>query len=200
MGKSEPARGRSREVARLESPPADRQAILDAAHRVLLRTGTKGLKLDAVAREARVDVSTVVTNFGSRHGLIEALMDRLYAAPSADLAAGTARLPSVEERWRAYLKQVRRLHDDREATEAYFDLAAVALRDPELGARLGRLNARTVRGFREVIGAGPDALAELILATVDGIELRRALAGDDYPIDAVLALLDRIALTEYLRH
>jgi AcrR family transcriptional regulator len=197
MGKSEPARGRSREVAR---PSNDREAILDAAHQVLLRTGAKGLKLDAVAREARLDVSTVVKHFGSRHRLIEELMDRLYAAPAAGLAADTARLPSVEERWRAYLKQVRRMHDDREATEAYFDLATVALRDPSLRARLGRLNARTVRGFREVIGAGDDAMAELILAAVDGIELRRALAGDDYPIDAVLGLLDRVALTEYLRH
>lgn len=200
MAKSEPTRGRPAEVARHPSAPADRAAVLDAAHRVLLRTGTKGLKLDAVAREARVDVSAVVGHFGSRHALLEALMDHLYAAPAAGLAAGTARLPAVEERWRAYLRQVRRMQDDREATEAYFDLAAVALRDPALRERLGRLNARTVRGFREVIGAGPEALAELILAAVDGIELRRALAGDDYPIEAVLQLLDRMALTEYLRH
>jgi AcrR family transcriptional regulator len=191
MGKSE--------TARLDRPPADRGAILEAAHQVLLHTGAKGLKLDAVARAARVDVSTVLGHFGSRQGLIEALMDRLYAAPAAGLAADTASLPAVEERWRAYLKQVRRMHGDREATEAYFDLAVLALRDPELRARLGRLNTKTVRGFREVIGAGPPALAELILAAVDGIELRRALAGDDYPIDAVLALLDRMALTEYLR-
>src|SRR5262245_47776015 len=91
-------RGRPREVMRRgpgeglpqghrpADDPSTTRAILDAAHRVLLRAGTKGLTLVVVAREAHVDVTTVSHHFGSRHGLIEALMDRLYADPSADFA------------------------------------------------------------------------------------------------------------------
>jgi AcrR family transcriptional regulator len=196
-------RGRAREVVRRlpgdgippASRTADRRAILDAAHRVLLRAGTKGLTRVTVAREARVDAGTVAQHFGSRQRLIEALVDRLYADPLGDFAEATATLPSAAERWPAYLRQVRRMQADREATQAYFDVAALALRDPDLRARLGRHNADVASAFRAVLGAG--ALAELVLAAVDGIELRRALAGDDYPFDQVLELLDRMVRAEF---
>ncbi|GIM91174.1 TetR/AcrR family transcriptional regulator [Paractinoplanes toevensis] len=182
---------------RLPHRAADDRAILDAAHQVLLRSGTKGLTLNAVAREARTDVSAVAARFGSRKGLIEALMDRLYADPAAGFAEATASLPSLDDRWRAYLRQVRRNHADREATDAYFDLVALALRDPALSARLGRLNKAAARMFGEVLGTDSAVLAELLVAAVDGIELRRALAGDDYPAEEVLQLLEQMALTEF---
>ncbi|GAA2615530.1 TetR/AcrR family transcriptional regulator [Paractinoplanes durhamensis] len=190
-------RGRSREVAGRSPGESAERTILAAAHRLLLRAGTKGLSLTAVAKEARVDVSAVTGRFGSRQGLIEALMDELYADPAAGLAEVTASLPSLDERWRAYLSQVRRNHADHEATEAYFDLVAVALRDPALRARLGRHNKAAARTFGEVLGTDSAALAELLVAAVDGIELHRALAGDDYPAEEVLSLLERMARTEF---
>ncbi|MEV6343803.1 TetR/AcrR family transcriptional regulator [Actinoplanes sp. NPDC051851] len=196
-------RGRPREVIRRapgdgkplghrpgDDPPTTR-AILDAAHRVLLRAGTKGLTLVAVAREAHVDVTTVSYHFGTRHGLIEALMDRLYATPSADFAEAAAAMTGPRERWHAYLEQVRRMYADGDDTGAYFEIAVLALRDPALRARLARLNTGTVRVFSEAIGGDLDrARAELIFAAVDGIELHRAIAGDDYPTEAVLRLLE----------
>jgi len=174
---------------------ADRRAILDAAHRVLLDGGTGGLTLAAVAREAQVGTPALTRLFGGRRGLIEALLDRLYADPAGDLGKVTAARPA-RERWRAYLTQVRQAHADRAATRAYFDLAALALRDPALGARLGKLDGEATRALGSVLGAGPDALAALVLAAVDGIELHRALAGDDYPADHVLDLLERLVLPE----
>ncbi|WP_424638028.1 TetR/AcrR family transcriptional regulator [Embleya sp. AB8] len=204
-------RGRPREVFRrpagegtpLDRRPADYQpttrAILAAAHRVLLRAGTPGLTLVAVAREAHVDVTTVSYHFGTRHGLIEALMDMLYADPVADFAerAGAAATPG--ERRRAYLESVARMCADGDATRAYFAITALALADDALRARLARLNAWTVETFtRAVTGDGAGAsresrvLAELVFAAVDGIELHHAIGGADYPLDEVLALLARL--------
>ncbi|MER6127215.1 TetR/AcrR family transcriptional regulator [Streptomyces sp. NPDC001795] len=135
--------------------------ILDAAHRVLVRSGTKGLTLVAVAREAHVDVITVSYHFGTRHGLIEALMDRLYSEPIADFADNAQHLPDPQQRWHAHLQSVRRMYQDRDATLAYFEIAALALRDPALRLRLARLNDWTVDAFTEAIGrdAGPSAAA-----------------------------------------
>jgi AcrR family transcriptional regulator len=182
---------------RADEQPTTR-AILDAAHRVLLRSGTKGLTLVAVAREAHVDVTTVSYHFGTRLGLIQALVDRLYTDESADFADAAAGLPEAEDRWRAYLRHVRSMYANREATVAYFDIAALALRDPALGARLARLNAGTIRAFDEAIGGSATdesrPLAELVFAAIDGIELHRALATDDYPVDAVLELLEQLVI------
>ncbi|MFJ7496131.1 TetR/AcrR family transcriptional regulator [Streptomyces sp. NPDC097727] len=202
-------RGRPTEIVRrpsgqgapLSHRPSDDQptsaAILDAAQYVLLREGTKGLTLVAVARHAHVDVTTVSYHFGTRAGLIEALMDRLYADPTADFAERASTLDDPASRFRTYLQGVRRMYEDRTATQAYFEIATLALRDPALRVRLGRLLTWTVAAFSEAIAAQPDALpplplAELVYAAVDGIEMHHALVGDSYPTDAVLDLLETL--------
>ncbi|HEU5429776.1 MAG TPA: TetR/AcrR family transcriptional regulator [Actinocrinis sp.] len=203
-------RGRPREVVRrtpgkgmplgyraADYPPTTR-AILDAAHRVLLRDGVRGLTMVAVAREAHVDVTTVSYHFSTRNGLIEALMDRLYADNAADFAAAARNLTEPQDRWHSYLQSVRQMYDDHDATRAYFDIAALALRDPALRLRLARLNSWTIDTFIDAIGVEPDpgirALAELVFAAIDGVELHHALAGDDYPLAEVLGALETLML------
>jgi AcrR family transcriptional regulator len=152
----------------------------------------------AVAREAHVDVTTVSYHFSARNGLIEALMDRLYADNAADFAAAARELAEPQDRWHSYLQSVRQMYDDHDATRAYFDIAALALRDPARRLRLARLNGWTIDTFIDAIGVDPDpgtrALAELVFAAIDGIELHHALAGDDYPLDAVLGALETLML------
>lgn len=206
-------RGRPREIVRrpsgqgapLEHRPSEEQhtsaAILDAAQHVLLHDGAKGLTLVAVARKAHVDVTTVSYHFGTRAGLIEALMDRLYAEPVADFAQEAQALDDPAARFRAYLQSVRRMYEDTAATRAYFELAALALREPEVRARLGRLHQWTISAFSEVISletrVSARIAAELVYAAIDGIELHHALVGDDYPIGEVLALLET-AVTSFM--
>ncbi|WP_328842768.1 TetR/AcrR family transcriptional regulator [Streptomyces sp. NBC_00258] len=206
-------RGRPREVVRRpsgqgsplqqrrEDYPGTTRAILEAAHRVLLRHGTGGLTLVAVAREAHVDVTTVSYHFGTRHGLIENLMDLLYSDTVADLAENVSHLDSGYDRWHAYMATVSRMCQDREAARAYFDITALALRDDALRIRLARLNVWTIGAFAQLLQAPdlPDlsddqvkVLGELIFAAVDGINLHHALAGSDYPLDDVLTLLERV--------
>ncbi len=56
--------------------------ILDATERVILRLGTGGLSIDAVAKEAGVSKSRVVYDHKSKSGLLAALMDRHHARKS----------------------------------------------------------------------------------------------------------------------
>ncbi len=70
----------------------DQQVILDAAERVVARDGAANLTLDAVAREAGVGKATVIYDFKTKQALIEAVVDRSFAADNARHAALEAEL------------------------------------------------------------------------------------------------------------
>jgi AcrR family transcriptional regulator len=202
-------RGRPREVERrrpgvgapLSKGPADypqtTRAILDAALRVVLSRGAQGLTLVAVAREAHVDVTTVSYHFGTRAGLIEGLMDHLYRGLVAEWVEQLQHLQSIEERVDAYFQSIRSMYADRDASQAYFEIVTLAMRDPALRARLARLNQWIVESYIEAM-LGPETpgrriLGELTFAVVDGIDLHRAIGTDvDYPFEAVLELYERL--------
>lgn len=202
-------RGRPREVVRrqpgvgapLSKGPADypptTRAILDAAHRVVLKRGAQGLTLVAVAREAHVDVTTVSYHFGTRAGLIEGLMDHLYRGIVAEWVEELQHLESIEERVDAYFRSIRSMYAEPESSQAYFEIVTLAMRDPALRARLARLNQWIVESYIEAM-LGPATpgrrfLAELTFAVVDGIDLHRAIGTDaDYPVEAVLQLYERL--------
>ena len=50
--------------------------VLDAAERVVLKSGSSGLSIDAVAKEAGISKSQVVYDHKTKSGLLEALVDR----------------------------------------------------------------------------------------------------------------------------
>ncbi len=69
-----------------------REALLDAAARILERDGYDGLSTNAVAREAGASVGTVYEYFSDKQSLIEALLtrhgERLTGAIEGALASG----------------------------------------------------------------------------------------------------------------
>jgi AcrR family transcriptional regulator len=78
---------RSAEVARAR--------ILAAAERELMRVGPEGLRLTELARELRVSHPAILHHFGSREGLVAAVVQQAMRSLSADLleaitAAGDA--------------------------------------------------------------------------------------------------------------
>ena len=152
----------------------------------------------AVAREAHVDVTTVSYHFGTRIGLIESLMDRLYREPVAAFVESLQDLPSERDRVRAYFDCVRTMYVDRDASRVYFEIVTLALGHPALRARLGQLNQWIVSAFTEAIhdDLSPEKrlAADLTFAVIDGIDLHRALADDDHPVEDILGLYERLVL------
>ncbi|BCP52112.1 TetR family transcriptional regulator [Kaistia sp. 32K] len=61
-------------------PTIDREALLDAADRVIATTGVINLTIDAVAREAGVSKGGVLYSFGTKDALIEAMLERAEAS------------------------------------------------------------------------------------------------------------------------
>ncbi len=70
-----------------------RAAILDAAEHQLVAAGPAALRLQQVAEEVGVSHTTVLHHFGSREGLLEAVVDRAIAALHADLVDAIGRAP-----------------------------------------------------------------------------------------------------------
>jgi AcrR family transcriptional regulator len=75
-----PRRRRSAEEAR--------KRILEAAERELMRVGPEGLRLTDLARELRVSHPAILHHFGSREGLVAAVVQQTMSKLSDDLIEG----------------------------------------------------------------------------------------------------------------
>jgi AcrR family transcriptional regulator len=76
------ARPERRDAAR------NRELLLDAAHRLVERCGVPAVTMDAVAAEAGVGKGTVFRRYGSRAGLMAALLDDSEARWQAQVISG----------------------------------------------------------------------------------------------------------------
>jgi AcrR family transcriptional regulator len=65
----------------------DREAMLDAAERVVLRDGAAKLSLDAVATEAGISKASVLYDYKTKQALIRALVERRVAAETARMGS-----------------------------------------------------------------------------------------------------------------
>ena len=71
----------------------DRDAMLDAAERVVVRDGAAKLSLDAVATEAGISKASVLYDYKTKHALIRALVERRVAAETARIGQLIADAP-----------------------------------------------------------------------------------------------------------
>lgn len=165
---------------------ATRELILDAAAAVLGGEGYAAASTRAVAEAAGVPLSSVHYHFGSKGGLLAAVLERenarLLARQQALFASGL----SLAQKWRVACEYL-----DEDVDSGYvrilWELWAAGLADPELAARWRSATA----GWRDLIGrlltdwaeAGgirlplaPRSLAALIANLFQGAEVE-ILAG-----------------------
>ncbi|WP_018182806.1 TetR/AcrR family transcriptional regulator [Kaistia granuli] len=138
-------------------PTIDREALLDAADRVIAKVGVINLTIDAVAREAGVSKGGVLYSFGTKDALIEAMLQRAgasYEGLVADYMAGRGDEPFV-------------------AASAHID--ASHREDRMAGARASALLASLVRSpdyQGEIQGSYKELFGKIDTGTAEG---RRAL-------------------------
>jgi AcrR family transcriptional regulator len=75
----------------------DREAILDAAERVVSRDGAVRLTLEAVAAEAKISKASVLYDYKSKQMLIRAVIERRVAAENARIQEYIDRLGPVAD-------------------------------------------------------------------------------------------------------
>jgi AcrR family transcriptional regulator len=178
------------------------RAILRAARTLVLARGARALTLGAVADEAHVDVTTVTYHFGTRGGLLEALVASLYDEPVAAFVSEAQACSSPAERAQALFRALRQEVADEEGARVYVAVVSEGLRDERVRRRLAGLNGWTVRAFAEAVyGDAAEemlrdeqtlAAMQLTAAAVDGIELHHMLDPDGFKLDAVFELLERL--------
>jgi AcrR family transcriptional regulator len=128
---------------------ATSEVILDAARTRLLADGYAGLSTRKVAKEAGVPLSQVHYHFGSKGGMVLALLE---AENRRRLARQTAMYAADEPLWRRYERACDYLEDDLESgyVRVLQEMIAAGWSTPQIGA-----------GTREMLHGWYDLLDEV---------------------------------------
>ena len=127
------------ETAKTSSRSAAEGALLDAAERLLVDVGYAGITTRRLAEEAGVNHGLVHYYFGSNENLLVRALERFTAGlidRQRELYA--ADVPFVEK-WRTAMRYL--VSEDVTYEKIWLELQALAWNNPDLRARLARVNA-----------------------------------------------------------
>lgn len=180
---------------------ADRKAetherLLDAAAALFARNGFDGVSTDAVAEAADRTSGALYAHFGSKEGLLLALLGRWEQETAT--AMGTAMDAEDDPRgrvralWETFARSGREGGPDGLLLE--HELWLYAARHPEVAERVARryaaARATTARSFATWAGHGgtdsgadPTTTATLVMALLLGLEMQRRLEPEAVPDD-----------------
>jgi AcrR family transcriptional regulator len=170
-----------------------RDALLDAAIRIVSRDGVGSLTYRAVAAEAEVSHTLVAYHFSSLASLVAEALGR-ETAQSITKTQLSAPLRSIED----FAKSLPdALDSDPNSAAFQYEVVLAARHDPELSAAVRDLWASYLSAVRDGLqDAGllmSDALARLVFAALDGLVLHYLTFGnsDDVrdSLDELRALL-----------
>jgi AcrR family transcriptional regulator len=185
------------------APTAKR--ILDAGVRVLDREGFVGLTFERIARESGENGALIRYHFGSKAGLIRALVDAVLFSQARGLIQSLAPLKPGKERREALLCRRRNVAVDQAVYRRMFEVTPYALRNPELRANYRDLFRWYRRLNSWVYGpehpseketAALEPLALLMSAILNGVALQ-VQADPELDVRPALDLWERF-VTEYL--
>jgi AcrR family transcriptional regulator len=164
-----------------------RGRLLSAAAALFAEHGVDGVSVDAVADAAGRTSGAVYAHFGSKQGMLVALLDEWRHSLVTVITGAFEETADLGQRLLAVADTmiVNPSDDTRRLLALERELARLAGRDPSIAAvlreRAGEAQLRMSRGFRAWMDAGlvppgdPDALAAAFRALVIGIELQQRL-------------------------
>lgn len=175
-------------------PPTAR-GILDAARSLLVERGYRGLTFDAIAAESGSNKSMIRYYFGSKDGLIAALVDDLTHDSAVELLEIAKKAQGAEDALTAHLQATRKLMEDP-SFKSLFDIVPEAMRRgyvrESLASLYGWYREIEAECFRNTTPKGnPDlrVLASLHMAVIDGLALQLALDEKSVDLDACWGLM-----------
>jgi TetR/AcrR family transcriptional regulator, regulator of biofilm formation and stress response len=167
-----------------------RDQILEAALRVIGRSGTQAVTHRAVAEEAGVPLGSTTYYFKSKDDLLRQALEHVAASEVEryrDLGDELRAVKSARELADRLIDELVEAVEDRTAYIAEYELWLEAGRRPELrDAAQGWCDAeqRSVSGAMESLGSGnPATDASLVVAALDGLG-ERILAREEDPAAA----------------
>jgi AcrR family transcriptional regulator len=173
----------------------NREALLDAADKLIAHCGVDSVTMDAVAEAARVGKGTVFRRFGSRAGLMAAVLDRSEAGWQARVMGGPPPLgPGAPPRERLLAFGRSRL----EINLTHSELISAASTAPTRSYAAYSFTATHVRYLLSELDVRGDValLATALLAPLEVVILRQQVDIERMDVDRIVAgwedLVDRI--------
>ncbi len=154
--------------------------LLEAARRLLETEGYSSLTLKAIGREAGQNESLIGYHFGSKTGLLVALVDWLVYDIVRDLHARVLRLEEGQDQLHPAMDDARKLVGDVESYRAFYDLMPHLLATREGRLRMAQLyttyrelNARALSSaLAQARSPQARAVAAMHVALTDGLALQ----------------------------
>ena len=169
-----------------------REALLDAAIRVIAKSGLRGLTVRGVGAEAGVTHGLVRHHFGTRDALIEATLVHATrrSIATSSLEPGTGAIRDMASQLGAITAE------ESELQAFQFELLLEARRRPELMPHLRRIyqeymDATARELARAGLGDDPD-LARAVFAALDGLVLQQVTFGSAADTDRALERLHEL--------
>jgi AcrR family transcriptional regulator len=128
-----------------ELPPTA-QRLLDAAHRLLVRSGYNSLSVEAIGQEAGENKALIRYYFGSKNGLLVALTDTLISDTLGQARQRLSGLSDTRDRLDVVADTAANIVDDVSSYRLLFDLLPRLLENPRMARQLAEL----YRGYRDV--------------------------------------------------
>jgi AcrR family transcriptional regulator len=155
--------------------PITREAIVEAALRILDAEGLDGLSMRRVADELDTGAASLYRHVGSKDGLLDLLFDQII---------GEQHVPDPEpERWREQLKEVARTM--RTTILRHRDVVRISIGRIPMGPNALTYSERVLAILRA--GGVPDPLAvlghHLLIAVVNGYTIDETGEGGEPPPD-----------------
>jgi AcrR family transcriptional regulator len=180
---------------------ASRERILDAATELFARRGYAGAGVDRLAQLSGIAKTAIYYHFGNKEGLLAAVLDRGANQWIDGIQQAARQGNDPLQRLDRALAGMRAMIEERPWILKLFQILAleVAEEKPEIRATLQGIVRKAreaiTQGMRESLGVevpDADAVAAMMLATLDGIAIGLQIAPELAPLDRVFIDLRRI--------
>lgn len=182
---------------------ASDEEVFAAAQRVMQQVGPAELTLGRIAAEAGVTAGALVQRFGSRRGLMLALMAEFSGSAPGFFAQIRAAHPSPLAALRAYAERHAQMADSPQTLAHHLAYLQIDLTDPDYHqhmrvqamdtrAELRRLIADAVHAGELIAGTDVDVLARAVLAALNGSLFVWAMLREGTAAESVRADLDAV--------
>jgi AcrR family transcriptional regulator len=186
--------------------PPTAAKLLAAARRILVRKGYASLTMQAIEEEAGANRALVHYYFGSKAGLLEALVESLFEDPAFGYSDSVMSAPAGPERARVLLDWLGRITADRRSGRLLYELLPHILRSKTLRVRVAELYGAYRAFDGDCLASGAESSAELCedlgalsVAVVEGLGIQSAVDPHAFERDRAYALWQDV-ITHYVRH
>lgn len=155
-----------------------RERILAAGLDVLKADGYAGLTTAKVAARAGENKALIAYHFGSKQGLVAAAAREVAESITEEVLRGLDDTAGAKGVIGGVLDGLWRVLDrDERLARLYFDLAAVAVVEPDVRAVTAEMRALWRRTLAELLDA-PEEITVFVMAACDGLALERLERGE----------------------